>query len=401
VLKNLTHRFLLSALFFALASSLFFMSLASFSSAQANDAEIEPTKVTNKHFKVVSTYTGIDFIQGKPLLLPKNNVVLFADRHQDRDNLRDFSKDTYTLDAIDISDINNPVFLKTLINFTTGSRILDFEVTEDEKQLFVTTGGRLLVYDISNFNNIVLKETIQLIGNGSLALSTDNKLLFASGCINNNNCDYITIFKLSPFPEFFTELQTNGNHGIVLSKDSKKLAYVGADSTRVILANISTSFEVKILDSDSSSYNNRGSWKTSASIEKMIFSDDGDTLFVPSVQSGVIVYDVSKNKLNKIQQTAGYHWGGLFNNTGRIQSLDRVGDTLYIAGITHKKVSDMPSIKKTKKTFKFSGFNIKASPGGNIIMLYDFNPPNPKSGYITFLRSIKKKNDIQKKDIAK
>ncbi|WP_426369110.1 hypothetical protein [Pseudocolwellia sp. HL-MZ7] len=370
MIKNLTHRFLFSALFFALASTLFFMSLASFSSAQANDAEIEPTKVTNKHFKVISTYTGIDFIQGEPLLLPKNNVVLFVDRHQDRDNLRDSSKDTYTLDAIDISDINNPIFLKTLINFTTGSSILDFAVTEDEKQLFVTTGGRLLVYDISNFNNIVFKETIQLIGNGSLALSTDNKLLFASGCINNNNCDYITIFKLSPFPKFFTELQTNGNHGIVLSKDSKKIAYVGTDSTRVILANLSTSYKVKILDSDYSTYNNRGSWKTSADIKQMIFSPDGNTLFVAGNQGGVIVYDVSDDKLNKIQQTAGAHWGALFNNTGSIFSLDITHNTLYMAGASRKVYSETPKIKNITNSFYFPGSHIKLSPSNNIIMIH-------------------------------
>gem|GEM_PF-5364575 len=394
-----THRFLFAAFFFVLASSLFFMRLASFSIAQANDAEIEPAKVINKHFKVVSTYTGIDWLQQKPVLLPKKNVILIIDKNRNlertKNNLRDSSKDFYTVDAIDISNINNPVFLKTLVKTAFREKIFDIVVTDDEKQLLVAYGGAIEVYDISNISNVILKDTIRLHGSFSLALSADSKLLYVSGCLKKKSCSNISVFKLTPSLEFVSEIETIQDYRIAVSKDNSKMAFFSNDPSRVVFGKISPSFKFTQLGYDAKTYNTRMTFRSPASVGEMTFSADGDTLYVSGGQGGVITYDVSDNGLDKIQQTAGRNWGALFNNTGHIISLDRVGDTLYIAGSTRKKVSDTPRIKNTKKTFRFSGSNIKASPEKNLVMVYTSTPPEPKSGVITFLQPIKEEHRIQ------
>jgi hypothetical protein len=404
VLKNLTHRFLLSALFFALASSLFFMSLASFSMAQANDAEVKHSEITNKYFKVISTYTGIDSLQKKPILLNKNNVVLMIDHHRVPLEYKGEAKNkpynnTYsyhTLDAIDVSDIKNPRFLKTLIK--NNSTIYDIAVTNDEKQMFVAFGGSMEVYDITDINNIVLKDTIMLHNSFSLKLSYNNKLLFVSGCVDNN-CDSTSVFKLTPSPKLLTELNTTGNFNITPSKDGKKIAYIGSKEESVVLSTLSSSFKITQLDSDSSPYNNRGSWKSSAGVAEMVFSNDGNTLYVAGASGGVIIYDVSENKLDKIQQTAGNHWGALFNNTGPVTSLEVLGDTLYIAGEARKKISDIPKIKRIKKAFNFYGVTIKASARKNMIMVYKLNRTNqPGPNYIAFMQPVKEEHRIQEID---
>lgn len=351
---------------------LFFFFLVFISAGQVKAA-------SNKEetFKVTSIYTAINWLQKKPKLLSSKSVILLIDRKKDK---------SFTLDAIDISNIENPTYLTTVIQVKSDERIMDFTITNDERLLFVTLTNRLNVYDISNISNITLKKTIPLHSANSIVLSPDNNLLFVSGCIQKISCSSITVFQLTPYPILLTQLESGGNTQLTISKDGTKLAFVSSMTNTLILAQISSSLEFSILDFDSATYNNRGSWKTSGTIEDITFSENGKKLYIAGNEVGLIVYNISKNQLDKTQQTAGIHWGAFFNKTKAIYSVDVVGNNIYLSGESNNQPRTIPFIKSADKTYLFSGEMIKASPENSLVVYVN---SHSKPYGLIFLKLIK------------
>lgn len=339
--------------------------------------QVEAASDKEETFKKISTYTAINWLQKKPKLLSSKNIVLLIDRKEDK---------SFTLDAVDISDIANPTYLTTVIQVKNGERIMDFNVTNDERILFVTLTDSLNVYNISSFSNITLEKTIPLHSANSLVLSPDNNLLFVSGCIQKISCSNITVFQLTPSPILLTQLESGGNTQLTISKDGTKLAFVSSITNTLVLAKISPSLGLSILDYDSTTYNNRGSWKTSGTIEDIAFSDNGKELYVAGNEVGLIIYNISTNQLHKIQQTGGIHWGVIFNSTNAIYSIDVVDNNLYLSGESNKQPRTISSIKSVDNTYLFSGEMIKVSPENSLVLYVN---SHAKPYELVFLKLIK------------
>ena len=92
------------------------------------------------NIKKVGNYPYITWINGK-MLLSKDDKYLFVVN----------MKTPNQIDILDISDLTTPKLFKTII---LESRIFDYKISHDFKNLFITVKNNLIIYNISDLNHI-------------------------------------------------------------------------------------------------------------------------------------------------------------------------------------------------------------------------------------------------------
>ncbi len=316
--------------------------------------------------KKVGNYPHITWIKGK-MLFSKDDKYLFVVNN----------KTPNQIDILDVGDLTKPkLFTKIMVSDKKENFITKYKLSGDKKYLYTANyvDGKILVYDIQNINTI---EKIKEIPIQRLTSFVPNdKYLYVSGCIDSDYCDYLNIYDLIQ-EKYVAKFNINGINTLTISTNKKRLFY-GISSSRmerIGLADISNPLKIEVLDETGKIFNNRGSFSTSASLEDIVFSQDNSKIYIAGNEVGLMVYDISNNKLKNIQLTSGRHSKMFNNSTKAIYSLskNKNSDILYLAGESENNIKQIKSIKGTRETLLFNGKKIVISNRGDFLVVGNSN----------------------------
>ncbi len=322
------------------------------------------TQQKNPNLKKVGNYPHITWIKEK-MILSKNNKNLFV-VNQDTSN---------KVDILDLTDLTQPKLLIQIIcSENIKDRIMDYKITHNGKYLFVTISNNILIYNVENIKNIRLINKVPLYNADSLIITPNDKYLYISGSIRKYSRSLIYIYNI----QNIQNIQNIGNYTqdgymLTISPNGKKLAY-GISATqkeRLGLADISNPVHPILLDQTGEIFNNRGKFSTSARLKEIVFSKNSKKIYIAGNEVGLMVYDISKNKLDNIQLTAGTHSKMILNSTESIYSisLDREKNILYLSGVLNKNIKYIKTIKGVSSSILTkSGSNIVSKRGDFLIL---------------------------------
>lgn len=321
------------------------------------------TKQESITLEKVGNYPDITWIKGK-MILSKDDKSLFV-VNQNRPN---------KIDILDLRDLSKPKLFKEIIcSKNSKDRILDYKITDNKKYLFVSISDKVIIYNIEDLNSIHAINEITLYSAESLAITSNDKYLYVSGSKVDNFSSYIHSYNIQNLKNiiYLSKYEQDGSK-LTISPNGKRLIYAisTSEKERLGIADISNPKEIKLLDKTGKIFNNRGNFATSARIEDMLFSNDSKRLYIAGNEVGLMVYDISKNKLTNIQLTAGKHTDMLFNTTDSIYSisLNKEKNILYLSGVLNKNIKFIDSIKGINSAVLLEGKSIQLSNNGDFVV---------------------------------
>lgn len=340
-----------------------FLCLSIFGACEASDVLKSPS------LEKVGQYTKSEY-RGTDMIFSQDDKRLFIARNMG-------------IEVLDLSDLSKPSLL-TKITWAkeTDNYAYNFAISSDDNYLFVTSVKALLVYDISNLDDIKMVNKVTVYAAYSLALSPDKKYLYLSAR-PKDRLSAIEVYNIEDVTNI-SQVGTYEHYGfdLKISPNGKILFYaIGSHDGKFLgLADISNPEKPHFLDEVATHFNNRMTPFTSAGFEQALFSTDSKKLYIAGNQAGLMVYDISKSRLNNIQITAGRHWSMMFNSTEGVYSLalDRTKNKLYLAGVVEGKkkhqrlegaTEDVRSIKGVDSTVLIQGHDIALSNKGDFLVV--------------------------------
>ncbi len=332
---------------------------------QTNHKSIARIEVkSSPKIKKVGNYPHITWIKEKMLLSKDDNYLFVVN-----------NKTPNKIDILDISNLSNPKFLKEIIvSDKKENFIAEYKLSKDKNYLFTANyvDGKILIYDIQDINAIKKIKEIPIQNFSSF--TPNGKYLYVSGCIDSKYCDYLNIYDLDK-NKYVAKSDIKGIVTLYISPNRKRLFYgiSGSRMERIGLADISNPLDIKVLDETGKIFNNRGNWSISAGMEDVVFGLNSSKLYIAGNQVGVMVYDISKNKLENIQLTSGRHFKMFANSTESIYNLSINKNQLYLAGVLDSNYKQIKSIKGVKRTLLLNGKKIVVSNKGDFLIIGNSN----------------------------
>jgi hypothetical protein len=324
------------------------------------------TKQESLEIKKVGNYPYITWTKGK-MLLSKNDKYLFVVNNRTPNQI----------DILDVRNLTEPKFFKKIIVSNKKENfIAEYKLSKDKNYLYTANyiDGKILVYDIQNINNIKKIKEIPIQKLSSFV--PNGKYLYVSGCIDSKYCDFLNIYDLDK-NKYVAKSDIKGIVTLDISPNRKRLFYGISPSRteRIGLANISNPLDIKVLDETGKIFNNRGNFSTSAGIEDVVFGLSSSKLYIAGNKVGLMIYNISKNKLENIQLTSGTHSKMFANSTESIYSLSINKNTnqLYLAGLLDNNYKQIKSIKGVKRTLLLNGEKIIVSNRSDFLIVGNSN----------------------------
>jgi len=336
----------------------FLLTIFTLSSLFASSVELNIMKVGN--------YPNITWIKEK-MLLSQDEKYLFLVNHNT----------PYKIDILDISDLHAPKLLSAIIvDNKKDSRISTYKLSQNKHRLYVAnnTDAKIFVYDVENIKHI--KKVKEIPFKRVSTFAVNGNYLYIAGCRNTKYCDALNVYDLEQ-NRYVAKSDIQGIIGLTVSPNRKRVLYGIATSRkeRIGLADISNVFEIRTLDETGEIFNNRRNFSTSARLEDIVFSADSSKVYIAGNEVGLMVYDVSKDKLENIQLTAGTHFKMFFNTTQEIYSLaiSKGSKELYMAGIVDSHFLQIKSIKGVNHALLLQGRKIVVSDKGHFFIIGNEN----------------------------
>ena len=343
-------------------------------------------------FKLVGSYPDITWTSGSKMIFSKDDNYLF---------LIDMHKKRKMITILDVSDPSKPKEIKPLKPVMgKDSVVFIFELSKDKERMYLNLSDekKIAIYDIRDVHNIKKIKEIsmgQLGRLASFAVDSSDRYIYLEGRVDEKD-DGIYVYDLKQ-DKFIAKTVIEGAYPRLVSPDGKRLFYAIRSSRNkaVGLADISDPLNIKVLYETAKRYhNNRIKFAPSAGLHDMFFSQDSSKLYIAGGQAGVIVYDLSKDKLDDIQVTSGRKVIRFMNLTYSIYniSLDSKLDRLYMVGVVDGKNltkekslknRHIKGIKGVKDGVVFWGTDIAISSNGGLIAV------NSYDGGLRFFKPIK------------